>query len=54
MTDPGSEKRAGDDDFAEECVRQVARAAAADRADPELMNFIDAALDDLADLRDWT
>ena len=33
--------------FAEECARQVTLAAAADRADPELMSFLDAALDDL-------
>ena len=39
--------------FAEECARQVARAAAADAADPQLMNFVDAALDDLAELGDW-
>ena len=39
--------------FAEECARQVAEAATADRADPELMSFVDAALDDLADLGDW-
>ena len=39
--------------FPEECARQVARAAAADRADPQLMSFVDAALDDLADLEDW-
>ena len=39
--------------FAEECVRQVARAAAADRADPKLMRFADAALEDLAELGDW-
>ena len=39
--------------FAEECARQVAQAAIADRADPELMSFADAALDDLAEFRDW-
>ena len=39
--------------FAEECARQVARAAAADRTDPELMSFVDAALDDLSELEDW-
>ena len=33
--------------FAEECARQVTLAAAADRADPEMMSFLDAALDDL-------
>ena len=33
--------------FAEECARQVTLAAAADRADSELMSFVDAALDDL-------
>ena len=40
--------------FAEECARQVARAAAADRADPELMHFADAALEDLGELGDWS
>lgn len=40
--------------FAAECARQVARAAAADRADPELMRFADAALEDLAELGDWS
>ena len=39
--------------FAEECARQVAEAATADRADPELMSFVNAALDDLAGLGDW-
>lgn len=39
--------------FAEECARQVTQAAVADRADPELMSFADAALDDLAELGDW-
>ena len=39
--------------FAEECARQVALAAAADCADPELIGFVDAALDDIADLADW-
>lgn len=39
--------------FAEECARQVAQATVADRADPELMTFVDAALDDLAELGDW-
>ena len=39
--------------FAEECARQVARAAAAERADPEHLSFVDAALDDLADVGDW-
>ena len=39
--------------FAEECARQVAQAAVADRADPELMRFVDAALDDVAELGDW-
>ena len=37
--------------FAEECARQAAIVAAADRADPELMGFLDAAADELlADL----
>ena len=35
--------------FAEECARQVALAAAADRADSELTSFLDVALDDLGD-----
>ena len=39
--------------FAEECARQVAQAAVADRADAELMSIVDAALDDLAALGDW-
>ena len=33
--------------FAEECGRQTALAAASDRADPGLIRFVDAALDDL-------
>jgi hypothetical protein len=33
--------------FADEARRQSLIAAAADRADPELMEFLDAALDDL-------
>ncbi len=36
--------------FEEECRRQ-ARLAAADRNDPELMAFLDAALEDLGDWR---
>ena len=43
----------GAEGFAEECARQVALAAARDRADPELMSFVDAALEDLAELGDW-
>lgn len=39
--------------FAEECARQVERAAAADRSDQGHMGFVDAALDDLAELGDW-
>ena len=39
--------------FAEECARQVARAAGADHADPEMVRFADAALEDLAELGDW-
>ena len=54
MTDPGCETRADGDGFAEDCARQVAATTAADCADPELMSFVDAALDDLADLQDWT
>lgn len=33
--------------FAEECLRQSALAAQADKADPELLEFIDDALDDV-------
>ena len=33
--------------FAEECRRQTALVAASDRADPELIRFVDVALDDL-------
>ena len=33
--------------FAEECARQAAIVAAADRADSELMGFLDAAADEL-------
>ena len=33
--------------FADECARQASLAAAADRADLDLMSFLDAALDDL-------
>ena len=35
--------------FAEECRRQTALMAAADRADPELTDFLDAAFEDLGD-----
>ena len=35
--------------FAEECARQAAIVDAANRADPELMRFMDAAAADLAD-----
>ena len=35
--------------FEEECRRQAALAAAADRNDPEVMAFLDAALEDLDD-----
>lgn len=35
--------------FDEECRRQAVLAAAADRNDPELMGFLDAALEDLDD-----
>ena len=38
--------------FAEECARQVALASAADRGDPGLKSFLDAALDDLGDTDD--
>jgi len=37
--------------FAEECARQVALAAAADRDDPELTSFLEASLHDLGDWR---
>ena len=40
--------------FAEECARQAAIVDAANRADGELMDFADAALDDIAELGDWT
>ena len=40
--------------FAEECARQVALAAGADRANPESTRFADSALEDLAKLGDWT
>ena len=50
----GRENQAKGGDLAEECARQVEAAAAADRADPDLVRFVDAALDDLADLHDWT
>lgn len=36
--------------FAEECRRQSLLAAEADRKDTELMNFMDAALDDIGDM----
>jgi len=36
--------------FADECTRQASLVAAADRADPGLASFLDAAL---ADLGDW-
>ena len=36
-------------EFTERCRRETALAAAADRADPELMAFMDAALEDLGD-----
>ena len=35
--------------FAEECARQAAIVDAANRADPELMDFLDAAAADLAE-----
>ena len=35
--------------FAEECARQAAIVDAANRADPELMQFMDAAATDLAE-----
>ena len=41
------------EEHGEECAQQVAQAGVADRADPELVSFVDAALDDLAELGDW-
>lgn len=38
--------------FAEECKRQSALAAAADRSDPEMLDLLDAALADLDDERE--
>ena len=38
-----------DEGFAEECARQSALAAAADRADRELATFLNATLDDLGE-----
>lgn len=35
--------------FAAECARQAALMASADRQDPDLAEFMDAALDDLGD-----
>ena len=40
--------------FAEECARQAAIIDAANREDAELMDFADAALDEAAELGDWT
>ena len=40
--------------FAEECARQAAIIDAANREDADLMDFADAALDDIAELGDWT
>ena len=40
--------------FAEECARQAAIVDAANREDAELMDFADAALDEAAELGDWT
>ena len=40
--------------FAEECARQAAVVDAANREDAELMAFADAALDEAAELGDWT
>lgn len=41
-------------EFAEECARQVALAAAADRAAPEALDFAEAAASDVAEIGDWT
>ena len=38
--------------FADECARQVAQAADTDRADPEVMSFVDVALEELVELGD--
>ena len=40
--------------FAEECARQAAIVDAANREDAELMDFADAALDEVGELGDWT
>ena len=40
--------------FGEECARQAAIVDAANREDAELMDFADAALDEAAELGDWT
>ena len=40
--------------FAEECARQAAIVDAANREDAEFMDFADAALDEAAELGDWT
>ena len=40
--------------FAEECARQAAIVDAANREDAELMDFANAALDEAAELGDWT
>ena len=40
--------------FAEECARQAAIVDAANREDAELMDFADTALDEAAELGDWT
>ena len=40
--------------FAEECARQAAIVDAANRENAELMDFADAALDEAAELGDWT
>ncbi|MDE0003431.1 MAG: antitoxin MazE family protein [Rhodospirillaceae bacterium] len=42
------------DGFAEDCARQVAAAGASDRANPELLVFADAALDDFVRIGDWS
>ena len=40
--------------FAEECARQATIVDAANREDAEHMDFADAALDEAAELGDWT
>ena len=51
---PGLDCKREQPGFEEECRRQAALIARADRDDPELMAFLDAAFEDLAkNLDDW-